>query len=55
MISLIKNVRNKRRELETAKNAAANQLKRYLGEAEAGTVGDRRITKKPQQQSLILP
>ena len=31
------------KELETAKSAAANQLKSYLKEAEAGTVGDRKI------------
>lgn len=34
------------KELETAKNAAANQLKSYLKEAEVGTVGDRRVTWK---------
>jgi len=32
--------------LETAKSAAANQLKSYLKEAEAGTVGDRKIVWK---------
>lgn len=31
------------KELEIAKSAAANQLKSYLKEAEAGTVGDRKI------------
>ena len=31
------------KELETAKSAAANQLKSYLKEAEVGTVGDRKI------------
>ena len=31
------------KELEVAKNAAANQLKLYLKEAEAGIVGERRI------------
>ena len=34
------------KELETAKSAAANQLKSYLNEAEAGTVGDRKIVWK---------
>ena len=34
------------KELENARNAAANQLKSYLKEAETGTVGDRRITWK---------
>ena len=34
------------KELETAKSAAANQLKSYLKEAEAGTVGDRKIVWK---------
>ena len=32
------------KKLETAKDAAANQLKSYLGEAEAGTVGGRKVT-----------
>ena len=32
--------------LEEAKNAAANQLKSYLKEAETGTVGDRKVTWK---------
>lgn len=32
--------------LETAKSAAANQLKSYLKDAEAGTVGDRKIVWK---------
>ncbi len=36
----------KLKELETAKSAAANQLKSYLKEAEAGTVGDRKIVWK---------
>ena len=34
------------KELETAKSAAANQLKSYLKEAEAGTVGERKIVWK---------
>lgn len=34
---------NEIKELETAKNAAANQLKGYLKDAEAGTVGERKI------------
>jgi len=34
------------KELEAAKSAAANQLKSYLKEAEAGTVGDRKIVWK---------
>ena len=41
------------KELETAKNAAANQLKRYLGEAEAGTVGDRKITWKSVSKNSV--
>lgn len=32
--------------VEEAKNAAANQLKSYLKEAESGTVGDRKVTWK---------
>ncbi len=34
------------KKLEKAKNAAANQLKSYLKEAEAGTVGGRKVTWK---------
>lgn len=34
------------KELETAKNAAANQLKQYLGAAETGMVGDKKIVWK---------
>ena len=41
------------RELETAKNAAANQLKGYLKEAEAGTVGGRKITWKAISKSTV--
>ena len=41
------------KELEKAKNAAANQLKNYLKEAEAGTVGDRRITWKQISKSTV--
>lgn len=47
------NITRQIKELETAKNAAANQLKRYLGEAETGTVGDRRITWKPVSKSTV--
>ena len=41
------------KELESAKNAAANQLKSYLGEAEAGTVGDRKITWKSVSKNSV--
>ena len=41
------------KELETAKDAAANQLKSYLREAEAGTVGGRMITWKPINKSIV--
>lgn len=41
------------KELETAKNATANQLKSYLGEAEAGTVGDRKITWKSVSKNSV--
>lgn len=41
------------KELETAKNAAANQLKSYLGEAETGTVGDRKITWKSISKNSV--
>lgn len=41
------------KELETAKDAAANQLKSYLREAEAGTVGGRMITWKPISKSIV--
>lgn len=41
------------RELEKAKNAAANQLKSYLGEAEAGIVGDRRVVWKQVSKSSV--
>ena len=41
------------KELETAKNAAANQLKSYLGEAEAGTVGDRKIIWKSVSKNSV--
>lgn len=41
------------KELETAKNAAANQLKSYLKEAEVGTVGDRKITWKAISKSTV--
>ena len=39
--------------LETAKSAAANQLKSYLKEAEAGTVGDRKIVWKQIYKSSL--
>lgn len=41
------------KELEAAKNAAANQLKSYLKEAEAGVVGDRRISWKQINKSSL--
>lgn len=41
------------KELETAKSAAANQLKSYLKEAEVGTVGDRKITWKQIYKSSL--
>ena len=41
------------KELETAKDAAANQLKSYLREAEAGTVGGRMITWKSISKSIV--
>lgn len=41
------------KELEAAKNAAANQLKCYLKEAEAGTVGGRTVTWKPVSKSIV--
>lgn len=41
------------KELETAKNAAGNQLKSYLKEAETGTVGNRKITWKQINKSTI--
>lgn len=41
------------KELETAKNAVGNQLKSYLKEAEAGTVGDRKITWKSVSKSTV--
>lgn len=39
--------------LETAKNAAANQLKNYLKEAETGLAGERRITWKQINKSTL--
>ena len=39
--------------LETAKSAAANQLKSYLKEAESGTVGDRKIVWKQIYKSSL--
>lgn len=41
------------KELETAKNAAANQLKSYLKEAEVGVVGDRRVTWKQISKTTV--
>jgi predicted phage-related endonuclease len=41
------------KELETAKNAAANQLKNYLKEAETGIVGDRKVTWKPVSRNTV--
>ena len=41
------------KELETAKSAAANQLKCYLKEAEVGTVGDRKISWKQIYKSSL--
>lgn len=39
--------------VETAKNAAANQLKSYLKEAESGTVGDRKVTWKLVSKNTV--
>lgn len=41
------------KELETAKNAAANQLKSYLKEAETGTVGGRTVMWKTVGRSAV--
>ena len=41
------------KKVEAAKNAAANQLKSYLKEAEAGTVGDRMVTWKEISKSTV--
>ncbi|MEY8392912.1 lambda-exonuclease family protein [Lachnospiraceae bacterium 45-W7] len=41
------------KELEAAKKAAANQLKSYLKEAEAGIVGDRKVTWKQVRKSTV--
>lgn len=41
------------KELETAKNAAANQLKSYLQDAEVGKVGDRKIVWKQVYKSSL--
>lgn len=38
---------------ETAKDAAANQLKSYLKDAEAGTVGGRKMTWKQISKSTV--
>lgn len=40
-------------ELEMAKDAAANRLKRYIGEAETGTVGSRTVTWKQVSRSAL--
>lgn len=41
------------KELETSKDAVANQLKSYLKEAEKGTVGDRTVTWKQISKSTV--
>lgn len=41
------------KKMEEAKNAAANQLKSYLKEAETGTVGDRKVTWKLVSKSTV--
>ena len=41
------------KKMEEAKNAAANQLKSYLKEAETGTVGGRKVTWKPVSKSTV--
>lgn len=41
------------KKIEAAKNAVANQLKSYLKEAEAGTVGDRLVTWKEISKSTV--
>lgn len=41
------------KKVEAAKNAAANQLKSYLKEAEAGVIGDRRVTWKEINKSTV--
>lgn len=41
------------KKLEEAKNAAANQLKSYLKEAETGTVGDRKVTWKLVSKNTV--
>lgn len=41
------------KKVEAAKNAAANQLKGYLKEAERGTVGDRTVTWKEISKSTV--
>ena len=41
------------KKLETAKNAAANQIKSYLKEAEAGVAGDKKISWKQIYKSTI--
>ena len=41
------------KELEAAKDAAANQLKSYLKEAETGTVGGRKVTWKQISKSTV--
>lgn len=41
------------KELETAKDAAANRLKSWLGEAEAGTVGGRKVTWKQISKNTV--
>lgn len=41
------------KKVEAAKNAAANQLKSYLKEAEVGIVGDRKVTWKQISKSTV--
>lgn len=41
------------KEIETAKNAAANQIKSYLKEAEVGIAGDRRISWKQISKNTV--
>ncbi len=41
------------KKMEEAKNAAANQLKSYLKEAEAGTVGGQKVTWKLVSKNTV--
>lgn len=47
------NLSNQIKELELAKNALANQLKNYLGEAERGTVGEKTIAWKTVSKKCL--